>query len=191
MGSIVWNAELLQQIGVTTGAVAACVLFAATASHVREPQSLTVAIREHSILPGPVRWWLIAVTGLEGLLSVGVLASLSLALFVGRPMNDRWFIGLAFFYACLAFYAAFAARRSDGLLPCGCGLGSAPMGKQTVARALALVVMAAIPTVAPLDGSVSRSTLLGAVVAPPLALLALTVSEGRPDPLSRLGKRHA
>lgn len=163
------------------------VLLAAGAAHLRDPRSLRDAVRAHGVLPPaavPPRLLGAGETVLGAVLIVAALG--------GGSALGRWSgAGAALLLAVMAGYLALARARQERsggpALPCGCGVGEAPLGGAVVARSGALALTAVVGALTASSWSIGSRPLPEAVVALAAGLtlaigLALLPAARRPAP---------
>lgn len=173
------------------GALAvALVLLAAGVGHLRDPRGLRSALAAHDVLPSGMQRPLALVLGpVELVLGALLLLSLSPFLSTGDTLGAPFFltgdtigssVTLGVAIAATLLTGAFTAylflvlRRTGGAeeIPCGCGLGTTPVGPWAVLRAGLLAGLALLAVV---GGTPDWATLAGtdlaagaATAAPPL-----------------------
>ena len=145
-------------------AVVAVVLLGSGVVHLAHRGELRRAIALHAVLPrglhGPAAWGL---PSLEVLLGGALLALLGLG--SGRTGAAALLAGVLL--AAMTAYVHVAARRSLGsVVPCGCGLGEAPLGLWVTVRAGLLTALAVIGALTlgtpPADRAGSELVVMGA-----------------------------
>lgn len=131
-------------LGAATATACALVLGAAAVGHLRDPAATRRAVAAHGVLPGrTTRSWLAVVLPV---VEVGLALGLTVALLTGAPTLGRWAaLGAVLLFAVFTGYLLLVLRRTAGAtpVPCGCGLGGAPLTVWSVARAGMLTALAA------------------------------------------------
>lgn len=152
-------------VAAAAGVAVGLVLLAAAVGHLRDSRGTLTALTAHGVLPARLRRATVALLPpLELLLGValllGVLAGHGRAPFLGaaHPVLPVAAGGAATLLAAFAAYLALVVSRTRGVsdVPCGCGLGAAPVGHWAVLRAVVLVGLA---LVAALGGAPAWGTL--------------------------------
>ena len=153
--------------------VVSVTLLVSGAAHLRAPRRLRAVLDAHRVLPrglrGPVA---IALPPIE--VSLGAALALGLATGSGASV----LIGLlsAGLLVAMTVYVHVAARRSAGRsVPCGCGVGEAPLGLWVTARAAILGGLALTGALTTGAGPTLARPLLELVVMA-AAVLSLTIS---------------
>jgi hypothetical protein len=130
-------------LGAATATACALVLGAAAVGHLRDPAATRRALGAHGVLPGrTTRSWLaLALPVVEAGLAMG----LTVALLTPAPALGRSAaVGALLLFAAFTGYLFLVLRRTAGAppVPCGCGLGGAPLTVWSVARAGMLTALA-------------------------------------------------
>lgn len=164
-------------VGGAAALAVALVLLAAGVGHLRDPRDMRAALTAHRVLPRRLQPLVVAMLPaveltLGAMLMLGVLAGSSAALIgdvvpiepgtvmdgtgaaVGATVRDMGTVRLVAAGAT-ALVAAFtvylmvvlARTRAGEQLPCGCGLGAAPVGPWAVVRGLLLTALGLTATV--------------------------------------------
>lgn len=155
----------------------ALLLLGSAVTHLRAPGSLRRALAAHGVLPsGAARSVALALPPLQ-VLAGGAGLVVGLAWVGGaRPSLGRTVaLSIALLYAAYALYLSRAWVRvtpGEVAVPCGCGLGTEPLGGWHVARAALLAVGCAVAGIS-LGGPLPSGPAQQAVVA--LAGLAFAV----------------
>ncbi|GAA4879536.1 MauE/DoxX family redox-associated membrane protein [Serinicoccus chungangensis] len=125
------------------------VLLASGLSHTRAPGSTRAALQAHGTLPAPTHRWLALGLGpVELVLAVGLLAAG--AGLLGGPGVRALALGAAALCLGFAAYLRVVRRRTHGQeVPCGCGLGTAPVTGWSVLRAGLLAAFALVTLALP------------------------------------------
>lgn len=182
-------------LGAAAAIAVAAVLLVAGTGHLRDPGETRRALAAHDVLPLAWRGAVAALLGpVEVLLGLGLLAGTGGLL--GPAPTSITALAAATLCAGLTAYLLAVLRRSDGSeLPCGCGLGAAPVGHWAVARSglLAGYALAAIlaPTGAwvPQPGAPVWAQVLVAVtggLALAVATAALPAARALPESLTTM-----
>lgn len=136
-------------LGAAGATACSLVLGAAALGHLRDPGALRRAVAAHGVLPDrSLRGARVLVLPV---LEAGLALTLAVALLTGAPGLGRWTAaGALLLFAAFAAYLALVLRRTAGAtaLPCGCGLGEAPLTGWAVARAGVLTVLAGMASLA-------------------------------------------
>lgn len=161
------------------GALAvALVLLAAGAGHLRDTQGLRRALAAHDVLPAGARRAVAPLLGpVELVLGAALLVSLATA---WLPLV----VALAAVLLTGAFtaYLTLVLRRTRGAgeIPCGCGLGTTPVGPWSVARAGLLAGLALLAVV---GGTPDWAALAGTGATPGAAMVAGAAGAAAAPPL--------
>lgn len=141
-------------ISASAALAVALVLLAAAAGHLRDARGTRAALAAHDVLPsGLQRAVVLLLPPVELLLGAGLL----LALLGSSPLLTVVAGAATGLLVGFAAYLLVVLRRTRGRaeVPCGCGLGAAPVGWWAVLRALVLAALALTATLggAPVWGS--------------------------------------
>ncbi|ANS79115.1 hypothetical protein SGUI_1719 [Serinicoccus hydrothermalis] len=173
------------------------VLLAAGVGHLRGPRDTARALRAHGVLPGGSVGPVARTLGpLEVCLGLGLLVAATGLL----PPGPARLLALAGTALCLAFaaYLWVVQRRVAGApVPCGCGLGTTPVGPWAVARAGVLAALALLAVLAPVTGwqdapgapagaQLAVAVLAGGALA--VATAALPAARAVPEQLTTLAR---
>lgn len=190
------------------GALAvALVLLAAGVGHLRDRRSLRAALAAHRALPAGLQRPLASLLGpVELALGAALLVLLASGDPVGAPFRAVA-LGAVLLTGAFTGYLLLVLRRTGGAeeIPCGCGLGTTPVGPWAVARAglltgLASVALlggtpgwaeagAAATTGAPVWAQAFLVTAAGTTLA--IAVAALPAARAVPSSLTTLHTRPA
>lgn len=132
-------------ISASAALAVALVLLAAAAGHLRDARGTRAALAAHDVLPsGLQRAVVLLLPPVELLLGAGLL----LALLGSSPLLTVVAGAATGLLAGFAAYLLVVLRRTRGRaeVPCGCGLGAAPVGWWAVLRALVLAGLALTAT---------------------------------------------
>lgn len=166
------------------------VLLGATTAHLVRPTTLPRALAAHRVLPltAPATRTLIAalMVAIQGLL--GVLLVAAALGWGGAGVARGSALAAMVLGAAMAGYLILALRRNPAgePIPCGCGVGEAPLSTASVLRAVLLAAMAAVAAAAVPTGyrfgelPAQELAVLGAAIcslAIPLALLPAARSQ--------------
>ncbi|MGA8047968.1 MAG: MauE/DoxX family redox-associated membrane protein [Dermatophilaceae bacterium] len=123
-------------------AVVAVTLVVAGAAHLRAPRELRAALDSHAVLARSVRGPVsVGLPLVEVALGVGVL----LALATGAAATVLVGLLAAALLTAMTVYVHVAAGRSAGrAVPCGCGVGEAPLGLWVTVRSALLAGLALV-----------------------------------------------
>ncbi len=157
----------------TLGALA-LVLLASGVVHLRRPQSLRLGLVAHGVLGRPATLAVSRLLGptevaLAGLLVVGAVGG-------GWPARVGGLAATVLASAFGAYLVVTARRAGEAPVPCACGVGEAPVGPSSVARAAVMAVLGAVgaATAAPAFGASLGQLADGAV--PPAASVTVAVA---------------
>lgn len=164
-------------------AVGAVVLVFSGAAHLRDRAALGVVMARHRVLPAGLRRLTSA-----ALPVLQLALGLALLVTIGAGASGASFalgLGAAALFLAFALYLHRASRAPGAAgMPCGCGVGEAPLGVWVVARALLLAVLSgagAIGGVTMTENPLAGAGSAGAdgavrVVVSAAAVLALVVA---------------
>lgn len=143
-------------LGAAAALAVGLVLLAAGTGHLRDTAGTRRALAAHGVLPDA---WRPAVAGLLGplevLLGLGLIAGA--AGLLGPAPTRTVALAAVLLLAGLTAYLTVVQRGRDGReLPCGCGLGTAPVGHWAILRAAVLGVLALVPAAAPVQSWVAQ-----------------------------------
>lgn len=119
------------------------VLASTAAAHLRRPRLLARALAVHGV--APVWAWRVAPPAVVAVETAVAAALLGSALTPAPAASRRAGTAASVLFAVYAAYLGVVARGApEGAAPsCGCGVGEAPVGTWTIARAVALAATAA------------------------------------------------
>ncbi|WP_134772072.1 MauE/DoxX family redox-associated membrane protein [Ornithinimicrobium flavum] len=141
------------------GALAvALVLLVSGGAHLRDRAALRAALAAHGVLPAGARR---AVTALLGPVEVVLALALLAALVAGPVLVPA--LAAAVLAAGFTAYLLVVVRRTRGEeeIPCGCGLGTTPVGPWAVVRAALLTGLAGLAVVGGTPGWSAADVRLG------------------------------
>lgn len=164
-------------------AVVAVMLFGAGAAHLRDPHAVRTVLESHDVLARRLRRPVAL-----GLPLVELAVAVALLIGLGSGWTATFVVATiaAALLAAMTCYVHVAAARSQGrAVPCGCGIGEAPLGLWVTVRSGLLTALALFGALTVRDGpTLARPAeelvvMAAAVLALSLCLGALPAARAR------------